>query len=358
MIRYDHVIGTGGIGSGIFFLLKGEHTMGRNESRPGRLESHRDYCKLHIVMHYLSVLMGANPTGRFRTYPIGGVGEDDEGSQLLAEMEKVGMDTEHVRIHRDCRTLFSVCFQYPDFSGGNITTENSASNLVSETDIDQFFRNFKPGKGNGIALAVPEVPVKTRLCLLRHGRERGYFNVASVLSSEASEFKEGGGIELTDLIAVNMDEARSIARLEDESIPAKEIVSRSIDWLSKSHPRIRVLITDGAAGSYGYQDGQIQYRPVIPTLARSTAGAGDAFLAGTLTGLCRDLPLLSGEPVTEMAEAPLRSGMDLGILLASLSVTSPDTIHRGISAGPLREYALAMGLTFSKEFEAVFRPGT
>ncbi|HEX6907174.1 MAG TPA: hypothetical protein VF154_11240, partial [Terriglobales bacterium] len=46
---YRRLIGIGGIGSGIFFALDGEHTLGREESRLGKLLEVRDYCKLHII---------------------------------------------------------------------------------------------------------------------------------------------------------------------------------------------------------------------------------------------------------------------------------------------------------------------
>ena len=45
------MIGVGGIGSGVFFALDGNHTLGREESRGGRFLDRRDYCKLHIVSH-------------------------------------------------------------------------------------------------------------------------------------------------------------------------------------------------------------------------------------------------------------------------------------------------------------------
>ena len=67
---YNHIVGTGGIGSGIFFSLEGDHTLGRNESRMGRLEAFRDYCKQHIIMHYIAVLMGSGKTGSFHSFPI------------------------------------------------------------------------------------------------------------------------------------------------------------------------------------------------------------------------------------------------------------------------------------------------
>ena len=57
--QYQGLIGVGGIGSGCFFALEGNHTMGRNESRPGRSLDVRDYCKLHIITHYVAKLLGA-----------------------------------------------------------------------------------------------------------------------------------------------------------------------------------------------------------------------------------------------------------------------------------------------------------
>lgn len=57
------LLGVGGIGTGSFFALEGNHTLARNESRPGRLLDIRDYCKLHIVAHYIARFLGAG-TGR------------------------------------------------------------------------------------------------------------------------------------------------------------------------------------------------------------------------------------------------------------------------------------------------------
>jgi ribokinase len=55
---YDIVVGTGGIGTGIFMALRGEHSLGREESRPAELLDRRDYCKLHIFSHYVQRLLG------------------------------------------------------------------------------------------------------------------------------------------------------------------------------------------------------------------------------------------------------------------------------------------------------------
>ena len=58
---FRRLVGVGGIGTGLFFALEGQHTLGRNESRPARLLNIRDYCKLHIISHYIAILLGAKP---------------------------------------------------------------------------------------------------------------------------------------------------------------------------------------------------------------------------------------------------------------------------------------------------------
>jgi sugar/nucleoside kinase (ribokinase family) len=354
-LRYDFIIGTGGIGSGMVFSLRGDHTLGRNESRLGRLEPYHDYCKLHIIMHYVSVLLGAGSDRSFRSFPIGGVGSDEAGTKLFDQMKQAGMNMGYVKINPLYPTLYSVCFQYPDFSGGNITTENSASSMVPPDDIDDFFKDFRKIESDGIVLAVPEVPLDTRIQLLRQGRERGYLNVGSVLSSEVAQFKTSGGFGLTDLLAVNIDEARCIANIQDESLDSASIVDRSIEVMTGLNPDITLLVTDGARGSHCFQDGKLEYNSIIPAEVKSTAGAGDAFLAGTIAGLCCGLSLQKGEPKNDTAESSLSSAVDLGTLLSSLSVTSPDTIHLGADTCFLLNYARSKGLVLSDEFEKMFR---
>jgi hypothetical protein len=63
---FTQVVGIGGIGTGVAFALEGGHTLGREESRLGVLLTGRDYCKLHIVEHYIAALMGR---GRFGLRP-------------------------------------------------------------------------------------------------------------------------------------------------------------------------------------------------------------------------------------------------------------------------------------------------
>ncbi len=439
---YKRIVGTGGIGSGMFFLLEGNRTLGRNETRMAELVPFRDYCKLHIILHYISVLTGTGAGGTMEVVPIGQVGRDEAGERLLREMAEAGMDTQHVAVSEEAATLFAVCFQYPDSTGGNLTTLNSASGKVSTEQIDAYFRKAAKFDSHekGIVLAVPEVPLETRIRLLEQGRAAGYFTAASLLPAETAEFAARGGIELTDLLALNIDEAAALAAIEpdcreaatgSESVairatanvatpaaaidaaPAAEasvggdeataaagqfsafgeataaaqfsafgeataaaaaqfsafgdatataaadseaIALACLRLLRRRNPRIAVCITDGPRGAFGCAaDGRLERVPLLPAAAVATGGAGDAFLAGTLAGLSCGLPLTKGRDDTRFGETPLASAMELGTLLASLSVTSPHTIHPTANADLLGSYAAANKLTFSPAFAALFR---
>lgn len=129
--HYRAMLGVGGIGSGTFFELNGEQTLGREESRSGHFIERRDYCKLHIISHYVKTLLG----GGFATFPIGKIGDDEAGKRLLEEMSTAGLDLRHVQTIPGKQTMYSFCFLYPDGTGGNLTTDNSACDLVGGEDI-------------------------------------------------------------------------------------------------------------------------------------------------------------------------------------------------------------------------------
>jgi ribokinase len=131
--RYQALIGTGGIGSGAFFALNGNHTLGREESRSAHFLKRRDSCKLHIVAHYVATHIGPD----FATIPVGKVGDDDVGQQLAAEMRTAGLELRHVAVAPDEPTLYSLCFVYPDGAGGNLTVDDSDCARVDPAFVAQ-----------------------------------------------------------------------------------------------------------------------------------------------------------------------------------------------------------------------------
>ncbi|HVW60547.1 MAG TPA: PfkB family carbohydrate kinase, partial [Puia sp.] len=212
--------------------------------------------------------------------------------------------------------------------------ENSASNEVSPEDIAAFFETTQPQKKREIILAVPEVPLPTRIRLLEYGRQRKSLNISSVLSSEIDSFREQKGFHLTDILFVNIDEAEHIANTPND------IIDNCINTLKNLNPDISVIITDGANGSYCHTSNNLIHTPAIHITAISTAGAGDAFLAGTLTGLCCGLAL--------------DQAVNIGALLAAYSVTSPDTIHPEANAQTLFAFAHRHAPGYAHTFTHLF----
>ena len=331
---FRRLVGVGGSGSGMFLALEGDRTLGRNESRPAHLLDVRDYCKLHIIAHHVAVLLGAEPSGLpFHVVPVGKVGADETGRRLVAEMLAAGIDTTCVEEVEGSPTLFSVCFQYPDGSGGNLTTADSAAATLDETDVEAIAPLLD---AKTIALAAPEVGLGPRRRLLELASEHGAFRVASMTSAEVEEERASGVLGLVDLLALNEDEAAILAgRTLDPANPSPFLgaVAGTLDVG-------RIVVTAGAHGAFAFEDGRWAHRRPPNVEVRSTAGAGDALLGGVLAALAAGVPLIAD------AEGALASALDLGVALATLSVTSPHTIHPDADLGSVlastQEHGLAI----------------
>ena len=314
---YDILIGTGGIGTGVFFAIEGNQTLGREESRGGRFLDRRDYCKLHIVSHYVQRLMGKP----FQTLPIGKVGDDDAGRSLLNEMRSTGLDLDCTALVPGQQTLNCICLLYPDGSGGNLTVSDSASAQVGPKDIREANPWFENHAGRGIALALPEVPLEARLELLALGTKHGFFRVASFSSEEMDVVKDRALLSNVDLLAINLDEAARLA--ETHSGTPQTITEHVVRSIGPG--ALRLSITAGAFGSWTFDGNRLHFLPSPKVDVQSAAGAGDAHLSGILAGLASGLILSDAHQI--------------GALAGALSVTSPHTIHPEFDRAALRTFA-------------------
>jgi ribokinase len=322
-LRFRGLVGTGGIGHGSFFLLDGNEPLGREESRSGRFLDRRDYCKLHIICHYVKALLG----GSADVCPIGRVGDDADGKRLCREMETAGLDLRFVKTVPGSHTLFSFCLVYPDGSGGNLTTGDSASGTVGEETVIEAEPVLKALGSTGIALAVPEVPLGARRALIDRAGRFGLFTAASFTRAEMDDVRASGVLGQVDLLAVNLEEAAAAAGIKgDDSAGRSEpavIARRAAESLARDFPRLLLSITGGKAGSWSWDGGSLAFDEAVHVHVAGTSGAGDAHCAGVLSGLAVDLPL--------------HEAQELGTIVAAASVTSPHTIHDRMTAELLRE---------------------
>ena len=133
-----------------------------------------------------------------------------------------------------------------------------------------------------------------------------------------------GMIEQIDLLSINVDEAARIVDLAYEGNFYESVIHKAIKKLSTLNPRLLISITAGGRGSWVWGAGELRHHPAYDTTVVGTAGAGDAYLAGLITGL------VAGIEFSQMQQ--------LANLVAAFSVTSPHTIHPGISRRALADF--------------------
>lgn len=352
---YQGIVGVGGIGSGILFVLEGNRDLRRNESRQARLLEARDYCKLHIVTHYMARLLGARPGGSFQVLPIGKVGNDNSGKRLLNEMIGCGLDTRFVETIADAPTLFSVCYQFPDGTGGNITTYDSAASQLNNSDIDRAVTLLSDHAKPFIALAVPEVPLDRRHHLLEIASTSRAFRVASFTSAEIPEVLRRDTFRFVDLIALNEDEAETLIGEPFDPGNAKPFLDQCAAIITNIQPNINIVVSAGKHGAFGFANGQWIPSPALTVEVISTMGAGDALLAGILAALTVGIAFIRdpAPPPTDVGRV-LTSALDFGVLLASYSTTSSHTIHPDADLGALLGFADEVGVTFHHALSQAF----
>jgi sugar/nucleoside kinase (ribokinase family) len=352
---YRQLFGVGGIGTGMFFRLEGDRPLGRNESRAARLLDARDYCKLHIISHYVAALMGAGSRDSgFHVVPIGKVGADEPGLRIIEELRRNGVDVSHIQAVEGRITLFSVCYLFPDGAGGNITSSSSAAATLDPADIDAYAFLLAAGGSSSIALAVPEVPLETRDRLLEIATVHGALRVASFTSSEIQPALDRGIFSRVDLLALNEDEAGVLAGSSFDADEPEPFLANCARRLCSIQPEIRIVISAGRRGAFGFEGGLWDHRPAPTIRDAHTAGAGDALLAGVVSGLAAGLPFIG--PGCPGTSRPVSSSLDLGVLLAAYSVTSPHTIHPDASLATLMDFAGEARLDCSP-LASYIRPG-
>lgn len=317
---FRRLVGVGGIGTGIFLAVEGDATIGRTESRPARLLDVRDSCKLHDVAHHVATLLGAHAEGEpFHVVAVGIVGADEAGTAVVRAMAEAGIDVTHVRVDAARSTLYSVCFQYPNGDGGNLTTADSAADALTIRDVEAVAGLLDE---RTIALAQPEVPIAPRRRLLELATAAGAFRAASFTSLELDEARAAGIFDAIDLVSMNEHEAAAIAgRTLDPGDP-EPFLRTVAGAFGASARRVRVVVTAGGAGAYAFEGGRWAQRRAPHVEIASTAGSGDALLAGVLAALAAGLPFLGSATWPAVDDA-----VGFGVLFGSLNATSPHTIH-------------------------------
>jgi sugar/nucleoside kinase (ribokinase family) len=183
---------------------------------------------------------------------------------------------------------------------------------------------FRQYGHRALGLAVPEVGLEARFRLLELATRHSLFRVASFTAGELREMGASKVFGMVDLLSLNLEELAQIAGLNGGGSAAEEVVREGIAAMSARHPGMSLTVTAGGGGSWSWDGRELCFFPAVAAEVESTAGAGDAFLAGVIAGLT--------------AGVSLGEAQQLGTLVGSLSVTSTHTIHPGIGRRSLGDF--------------------
>ena len=170
--------------------------------------------------------------------------------------------------------------------------------------------------------------------------------------AQASNF-----LKSVDLLAMNEDEASAFTGLAFDPGTPRPLLEACADLLTAVQPAIRIVVSAGPHGAFGFADGRWEHSPSLKVPVASTAGAGDALLGGLLAALAVRAPFtVTGPPRRALSDRPLASALDFGVLLAAFKLTSPHTIHPDASLESLLTLAHERGLTFAESLCRHFQP--
>ena len=203
-----------------------------------------------------------------------------------------------------------------------MTVEDSACSQVNAEFVETARELCVQLSSKAIVLAVPEVPIEARAHLLALGTEFNMFRIASFTSEELKTTACRELLRDIDLLAINVDEAASVAELTLANKPLEDVICRAIEKLYQLNPHLWLSITAGASGSWAWDGANIIHVPAYETKVVNTAGAGDAHLAGLIVALTAGLPLSQAQ--------------QLAALTAALSTQSEHTINENINTDSLR----------------------
>jgi len=206
-----------------------------------------------------------------KTAYLGGVGRDDNGHKILANLKKEKVDFVGVRGEQ---SGFSIVLDSIEEDRTILTYKGCNNDLkpkqlnFSKLKTKWFYLSSMLGESLGSMIKVAEYA--------RHNKIRVAFNPSATLLEQETK-KALDLLRYTDVLVLNKEEA--------ESLVGNNLPEINIKKLLVYGPQI-IAITDGKNGAIAYYDGYYyKVKPSPNVKVVETTGAGDAFAASLTTGI-------------------------------------------------------------------------
>jgi sugar/nucleoside kinase (ribokinase family) len=209
----------------------------------------------------------------------GKVGTDMFGDFVVSELTRRGIGIEQIRRTAELPTSRTIVFNVEREDRRYLHCIGANADLRLE-DIDRSILDNSEVLYLGGYLALPSLMAQDAATLFREAKDRGVTTVLDVVMPAEKSF----GIDdiapvlrYTDFFLPNEDEAGRLTGARDAQVQAK--------CLGEINPECAIVITRGPLGSIASRRNRTIVTPPFPMDAVDESGAGDAFVAGLITGL-------------------------------------------------------------------------
>ncbi len=231
----------------------------------------------------LNQAAAASRLGAEEVQLVGCVGDDIFGAEMVAALQKAGVDTTHIAVHPAARTSIAAIIvreQLPGFIGAP-----DASRRVSKTQIQQALADLRPGD---VLLVGFETPQPLVAYALQLGRKAGAITVVNPAPFFTRDAFVIDYLPLVDWLIPNIAEADLLSGI-DERIASDYAIS-DLAAILREKGVSNVIITMGEHGSLLDAENDLYIQDAFLVDAVDTTGASDAFVGAFCVGLAQAWP--------------------------------------------------------------------
>jgi len=213
-----------------------------------------------------------------KTAFLGKVGLDHNGLRIIRELKKEDIDFLHYK-HSEDFTSFSFILNSEKEKDRIIYTYKGASDHLKPGEVD--VRDLKKTRWFYIATLLKEA-FKTAEKVAEFAKKNNIpvmFNPSSYLAKRGKDYLKKI-LKCTTILVLNKKESKLLLRTDSDDFVFL------LKSLQKLGPKI-VVITDGSRGVHVLDKDMLAYMKPYKIKVVSTAGAGDAFASGFLSGIIK-----------------------------------------------------------------------
>ena len=198
---------------------------------------------------------------------IGRVGDDAFGEQMINNLSKAGVDTQHIIHDTDAPT--GIALIVVEAGGQNsIVVSSGANGRVTPSDISRAEDVIRSADLTLLQLEIPLAAViKAAQCAQNHG-------VKVILNPAPAQQLPAELLSLTDILIPNETEA---AILSGCDVDTDDGIRQAASGLRQSGVKT-IIMTRGSRGASLITESKVEHFPSFPVEPVDTTAAGDAFV--------------------------------------------------------------------------------